>query len=105
MKRLCALLFVCLLGALVREAGAQAPKDTPPRRLLLVTTTLGFRHSSIEVGERVVRDLAKRTGEFTVVSTSESPDYPDYQRGAGPGRGGPPGGPGGFPIPGLSGAQ
>jgi type 1 glutamine amidotransferase/Spy/CpxP family protein refolding chaperone len=98
------LLCVCLLGAGARQAGAQAPKDSPPKRLLLVTTTLGFRHSSIEVGEQVVRELAKRTGEFTVVSTSESPDYPDYSRRAAPGRGGPQGF-GGGGIPGLSEAQ
>jgi type 1 glutamine amidotransferase len=70
-----------------------------------VTTTLGFRHSSIEIGEKVVRELAKRTGEFTVISTSESPDYPDYSRRAPGGRGGPGQGFGGPGIPGLSEAQ
>ncbi len=73
MTRLNALLFVGLLGVGVQRVAAQAPQVARPKRLLLVTTTLGFRHSSIEVGERIVRELAKRTGEFTVVSTSESP--------------------------------
>lgn len=54
---------------------------TTPKRLLLVTTTLGFRHAAVPVQEKLIRDLAASTGEFTVVSTSDSLDFPtaEYQ--------------------------
>jgi type 1 glutamine amidotransferase/Spy/CpxP family protein refolding chaperone len=103
--RFIVVLIVGLLATGAREAAGQDKEKASPRRLLLVTTTLGFRHGSIEVGERIVRELARRTGEFTVVSTSESPDYPDYSsRREGPAGGRPPGS-GGSGIPGLSDAQ
>ena len=37
-----------------------------PKRVLVVTTTLGFRHSSIPTGERILADLGKTSGAFTV---------------------------------------
>jgi len=82
MKSLLAFLFV--LGAAGSVLAASAPK-----RVLLVTTTTGFRHSSIPLGEKVIRELAARSGEFTIISTAESPDYPTYpepgkQGGTGP---------------------
>jgi len=49
-----------------------------PKRILLVTVTTGYRHTSIETGEKVLRELAGKSGEFTIVSTSEHPDFPDY---------------------------
>jgi len=36
------------------------------KKLLVVTTTTGFRHSSIPTGERIIEDLAKQIGAFTV---------------------------------------
>ena len=52
-----------------------------PKRLLLVTTTVGFRHAAVPVQEQMFRQLAKSSGDFTVVSTSDSPDFPaaEYQ--------------------------
>ena len=46
------------------------------KRLLIVTVSTGFRHSSIELTEQVLRQLATKSGDITVVSTSESPNYP-----------------------------
>jgi len=37
-----------------------------PKRVLVVTTTLGFRHSSIPTAEEVLGELAKKSGDFTV---------------------------------------
>lgn len=37
-----------------------------PKKLLLVTVTTGFRHSSIPTAEKVIQKLAKATGAFTV---------------------------------------
>lgn len=69
--------FVCAgLGAQTVPA-----KTAQPKRLLLVTTTLGFRHAAVPVQEKLIRELAASTGEFTIVSTSDSPDFPtaEYQ--------------------------
>ena len=37
-----------------------------PKKLLVVTTTTGFRHSSIPTLEKMLAQLAKASGEFTV---------------------------------------
>jgi uncharacterized protein len=37
-----------------------------PKKLLVVTTTTGFRHSSIPTAEKVLSQLAQQSGEFTV---------------------------------------
>lgn len=37
-----------------------------PKKLLVVTVTTGFRHSSIETGEKVLAELAQKSGAFTV---------------------------------------
>jgi len=37
-----------------------------PKRVLVVTTTVGFRHSSIPTAEKIIGELAKRSGAFTV---------------------------------------
>lgn len=38
----------------------------PPKKLLVVTVTTGFRHSSIETAEQVIEELGKKSGAFTV---------------------------------------
>src|SRR5262245_32703805 len=48
------------------------PTPTPtssPIRVLMVTTTLGFRHDSIPTARQVVASLASRSGAFTVTAT------------------------------------
>jgi len=56
---LCATLLICGLGFLSEAAAA-------PKKVLVVTVTKGFRHSSIPVAEKVLGELAKNTDEFTV---------------------------------------
>jgi type 1 glutamine amidotransferase len=58
-----------------RKAGDDA---SAPKRLLVVSTTLGFRHPSIEVGEKVLRDLAGRSGQFSLEFASVNPKDPKY---------------------------
>jgi uncharacterized protein len=69
-----------LLGVMtvVTLSGIQAQQ---PKRLLLVTTTVGFRHAAVPVQEQMIRDMAKASGAFTIVSTSDSPNFPraEYQ--------------------------
>ena len=46
--------------------------DAAPKKVIVVTATAGFRHSSIEVAENVIATLGEQSGAFTVV---------DYVRG------------------------
>jgi len=42
------------------------PAFAAPKRVLVVTTTVGFRHTSIATAERVLAELGKQSGVFTV---------------------------------------
>lgn len=53
-------LFLALLSALPAIA-AEAPK-----KVLVVTVTMGFRHSSIPTSEKILAQLARETGKFSV---------------------------------------
>ena len=54
--------FLSLLAATLVATSLHAE----PKKLLVVTTTTGFRHSSIPTAEKVLAQLAKDSGEFTV---------------------------------------
>src|SRR5437868_8465643 len=45
-----------------------------PKKLLVVTATQGFRHSSIPLAEKVLAGLAEETGLFTVDFARGGPD-------------------------------
>ena len=68
MKKLFTLLAVTLLTATALYAA--------PKRLLVVTTTTGFRHSSISTAEKILSQLAQSSGEFTVDFVEQPPDKP-----------------------------
>ena len=53
-------LVACILWASISLALAQ------PKKLLVVTVTKGFRHSSIPTAEKVLGELAQKSGAFTV---------------------------------------
>ncbi|MBB5039358.1 ThuA domain-containing protein [Prosthecobacter dejongeii] len=55
--------FLTLTAAL---AGFTAQAADAPKKLLVVTVTTGFRHSSIETAEKVLAELGKSSGAFTV---------------------------------------
>src|SRR5689334_6322582 len=76
-----ALLLLAPAAGLLCRAASRAtgtPGAAAPKRLLVVSTTLGFRHSSIEVGEEVLRELARRSGEFELEFASVNPGDPKY---------------------------
>src|SRR6476619_1959405 len=54
-----------------------ASVSAAPKRLLVVTATQGFRHSSIPLAEKVLAGLGEQSGLFTV----------DYARGGPDGKG------------------
>jgi len=45
-----------------------------PKKLLVVTTTMEFRHSSIPTSEKVLEQLGKDSGEFTVEFVHQPPE-------------------------------
>jgi len=47
-----------------------------PKKLLVVTTTTGFRHASIPTLEKMLSQLAKDSGEFTVDFVQQPPGHP-----------------------------
>jgi type 1 glutamine amidotransferase len=48
-----------------------------PKKLLVVTTTTGFRHASIPTLEKMLSQLAHDSGEFTVDFVQQPPGKPD----------------------------
>lgn len=48
-----------------------------PKKLLVVTTTTGFRHSSIPTLEKVLSQLGTTSGEFTVDFVQQPPGKPN----------------------------
>jgi hypothetical protein len=47
-----------------------------PKKMLVVTTTTGFRHSSIPTLEKMLSQLATESGEFTVDFVQQPPGKP-----------------------------
>ena len=65
--------FLCVLTfAFLAAVSLQAA----PKRLLVVTTTTGFRHSSIPTAEKILSQLAQSSGEFTVDFVHQPPGKP-----------------------------
>ena len=64
MKKL-RLLFLAAFMVGLLLAGFTTPA-AEPKRILVVTTTTGFRHASIETAEKVLAQLSKKSGLFTV---------------------------------------
>lgn len=50
-----------------------------PKRVLVVTTTVGFRHSSIETAEKVIADLGQQSGAFSVDYARLNPNAPEFK--------------------------
>ena len=63
------LLALCLIALAATSLSAA------PKKLLVVTTTTGFRHSSIPTAEKILAQLAKDTGEFTVDFVEQPPGH------------------------------
>jgi type 1 glutamine amidotransferase len=64
MKKLILLALVAMTVATLQAA---------PKKILVVTTTTGFRHSSISESEKILTQLAKDSGEFTVDFVQQPP--------------------------------
>ena len=73
--------FPILLGAaLAALPFTQAFAADAPKKLLVVTTTLGFRHSSISTAEKIIAQLSKESGAFTIDLVQQPPGKPTNPR-------------------------
>ncbi|MBU6410208.1 MAG: ThuA domain-containing protein [Verrucomicrobiota bacterium] len=65
-----------LFSALLAAALAATSLHAAPKRVLVVTTTTGFRHISIPTLEKVLAQLGRDSGEFTVDFVEQPPGKP-----------------------------
>jgi uncharacterized protein len=66
--------FAVLALALLTPLSAWAAQA--PKKVLMVTVTVGFRHSCIPLSEQVVAQLARESGKFTVDYVRQPEDLP-----------------------------
>jgi uncharacterized protein len=65
-------LFAAVFGL---QTALPSPATAAPKKLLVVTTTTGFRHASIPTLEKMLAQLAKDSGEFTVEFVEQPPGH------------------------------
>ncbi len=69
-----------LAGVMVAGTfGCASLKKASPKRVLVVTVTKGFRHSSIPTAEKVLAELAKESSAFTVDYARVEPNDPQFK--------------------------
>lgn len=81
MKPLNLSLISSLLNAgLVAGLLSLAPlAQAAPKKVLVVTTTMGFRHSSIPTAEKVLAELGQKSGKFTVEYARVEPNDAQFK--------------------------
>ncbi len=84
--------LVCLASilALVTQLALPLRAAEPVKKILVVETTAGFRHSSIPTGEKVLSELAQKSGKFTLDFVRQPEGFPAHNANgfpAGPRRG------------------
>ena len=72
-------LVAFVLSTLSLFAVATAFAAEKPKRVLVVSTTAGFRHTSIEVGNKVIADLARQSGDFAVDIINVQAQSPEFR--------------------------
>lgn len=58
--------MIARLTLLLAAAASFSSALAEPKKLLVVTVTTGFRHSSIETAEKVLAEIGQKSGAFTV---------------------------------------
>lgn len=66
-------------SAVLLSGCAQAPHASKPKKVLVVTTTVGFRHSSIPTAEKILAELGEKSGAFTVDFARVEPNDPQFK--------------------------
>jgi uncharacterized protein len=70
---LCSGVLAGLLGMTTQSQAAS------PKKVLVVTTTTGFRHSSIPTAEKIITQLGEQSGAFTVDFARVEPNDPQFK--------------------------
>jgi type 1 glutamine amidotransferase len=65
-----------ITGILAMALPSQA---ATPKKVLVVTTTTGFRHSSIPTAEKIIAQLGQESGAFTVEYARVEPNDPQFK--------------------------
>jgi hypothetical protein len=60
-------------------AGLPSSAQAAPKKVLVVTVTTGFRHSSIPTAEKVLAELGKESQAFTVEYARVEPNDPQFK--------------------------
>jgi type 1 glutamine amidotransferase len=86
MKLLSSLRLICQSAMVVLTAvtfvgcaHASSPTAMNPKHVLVVTTTTGFRHSSIPTAEKIIGELAQSNGAFTIEYARVEPGDPQFK--------------------------
>jgi len=56
-----------------------ASAEAAPKKVLVVSTTMGFRHSSIPTAEKVLAELGQKSGAFTVEYARVEPNESQFK--------------------------
>jgi type 1 glutamine amidotransferase len=75
MIKLFTLAILALAAGLTGCQTAGSPTHAGLKKVLVVTTTTGFRHSSIPTAEKILAQLAQASGEFTVDFVQQPPGH------------------------------
>jgi uncharacterized protein len=81
MKRITIALSGALLstGFILGSFGLAPQAEAATKKVLVVTTTTGFRHSSIPTAEKVLAELATESAAFTVEYARVEPNDPQFK--------------------------
>lgn len=66
-------------GVVLGVLGLAAATQAAPKKVLVVTTTTGFRHSSIPTAEKVIAELGEKSGLFTVEYARVETGGPEFK--------------------------
>jgi len=75
MKKIITLLSVVILVAGMAGCKSIESHASGPKKLLVVSTTAGFRHASIPTLEKMLTELSKDSGEFTLDFVEQPPGH------------------------------
>ncbi|MGC3957291.1 MAG: ThuA domain-containing protein [Verrucomicrobiota bacterium] len=82
-SKLFSTLTITALAAVVVLSGCKTSsccaQVKTPKHVLVVTTTVGFRHSSIETAEKIIADLGQQSGAFNVDYARLTPNAPEFK--------------------------
>jgi type 1 glutamine amidotransferase len=71
--------FLLWTGLTLGLLGFASIAQAAPKKVLVVTTTLGFRHSSIATAEKIIAKLGEDSGAFSVDYARVDPNDPKFK--------------------------